>query len=163
MCRRAHDASLIMAQGPSLGAKEHMRSVAHVLRTRHFSFFVIYFLLLLLLLRYIHVPTPLDDSTRPLHNSTNSTLHDPQRADALVTSIILDGGPHGWVPVNTHSTPVLPKWEEAVGSSQSTTPTWAQSRREWKVHAQHGSVARHVQPAPGQHSVSRWSVQTCLM
>ena len=74
-------------------------------------------------LRYTHIPTPLDDSTRPLENSTNSTLHNPQRAGALVTSIIMHGGPHGWVPVNTHSTPVLPKWEEAVGSSQSTTPT----------------------------------------
>ena len=74
-------------------------------------------------MRYTHIHTPLDDSTRPLDNSTNSTLHNPQRAGALVTSIILDGGPHGWVPVNTHSTPVLPKWEEAVGSSQSTTPT----------------------------------------
>ena len=76
-----------------------------------------------ILLRYTHIPTPPDDSTRPLDNSTNSTLHNPQRAGALVTSIILDGAPHGWVPVNTHSTPVLPKWEEAVGSSQSTTPT----------------------------------------
>ena len=28
--------------------------------------------------------------------------------------------PHGWVPV--HSTPVLPKWEEAVGSSQAPQP-----------------------------------------
>ena len=74
-------------------------------------------------LRYTHIHTPLDDSTRPLDNSTNSTLHNPQRAGALVTSIILDGGPDGWVPVNTYSTPVLPKWEEAVGSSQSTTPT----------------------------------------
>ena len=74
-------------------------------------------------LRYTHIPTPLDDSTRPLDDCTHSTLHNPQRAGALVTSIILDGGPHGWVPVSTHSTPVLPKWEEAVGSSQSTTPT----------------------------------------
>ena len=47
------------------------------------------------LLRYTHTSTPLDDSTRPLDNSTNSTLHNPQRAGALVTSIILDGGPHG--------------------------------------------------------------------
>ena len=62
-------------------------------------------------LRYTHVPTPLDDSTSPLDKSSNSTVHNPQRA--LVTSIILDGGSHGWVPVNTHSTPVLPK-EEAV-------------------------------------------------
>ena len=56
-------------------------------------------------LRYTQIPTPLDDSTRPLDDSTNSTVHSPQRA----------GGPHGWVPVNTHSTAVLPKWEEAVG------------------------------------------------
>ena len=76
---------------------------------------------IVLLLRYTHIHTPLDDSTRPLDNRTNSTLHNPQRAGALVTSIILDGGPHGWVPINTHSTPVLPKWEEAVGSSQGTT------------------------------------------
>ena len=73
-------------------------------------------------LRYTHTSTPLDDSTRPLDNSTNSTIHNPQRAGALVTSIFLDGGPHGWVPVDTHSTPVLPKPEEAVGSSTSTTP-----------------------------------------
>ena len=74
-------------------------------------------------LRYTHIPTPLDDSTRPLDKQHQ--LHTPQstRAGALVTSIILDGGPHGWVPVNTHSTPVLPKWEEAVFSSQSTTLT----------------------------------------
>ena len=74
-------------------------------------------------LRYTHIHTPFDDSTRPLDNSTNSTLHNPQRAGAVVTSIILDGGPRGWVPVNIHSTPVLPKWKEAVGGSQSTTPT----------------------------------------
>ena len=36
--------------------------------------------------------TPQDHLTTALHN--------PQRAGALVTSIILDGGPHGWVPVN---------------------------------------------------------------
>ena len=41
------------------------------------------------LLRYTHSSTPLDDSTRPLDNSTNSTIHNPQRAGALVTSIIL--------------------------------------------------------------------------
>ena len=29
-------------------------------------------------LRYTHIPTPLDDSTRPLVNSTNSTVHNPQ-------------------------------------------------------------------------------------
>ena len=45
------------------------------------------------------------------HLTTALQLHNPQRAGAL------DGGPHGWVPVDTHSTPVLPKWEEAVGSS----------------------------------------------
>ena len=75
------------------------------------------------LLRYTHIPTPLDDSTRPLDDSTNSTIHNLQRAGALATPIILDGGPRGWVPVDTHSTPVLPKWEEAVGSSQNITPT----------------------------------------
>ena len=74
-------------------------------------------------LRYTHIHSLLNDSTRPLDNSTNSTLHNPQRAGALVTSI-MDGGPHGWVPVNAHSTPVLPKWEG-----------------EWKVHSQHGSGA----------------------
>ena len=87
-----------------------------------FLLFFFFFFFLLFLLRYTHTSTPLDDSTRPLDNSTNSTIHNPQRAGALVTSIILDGGPHGWVPVDTHSTPVLPKREEAVGSSTSTTP-----------------------------------------
>ena len=38
------------------------------------------------LLRYTHLLAPLNDSTRPLDNSTNSTLHNPQRAGALVTS-----------------------------------------------------------------------------
>ena len=47
-------------------------------------------------LRYTHIPTLLDDSTT-LDDCTHSTLHNPQRAGALVTSIILDGGPHGWV------------------------------------------------------------------
>ena len=42
-------------------------------------------------LRYSHIHTPLDDSTRSLDDSTNSTVHNPQRAGALVTSIILDG------------------------------------------------------------------------
>ena len=43
------------------------------------------------------------------HTSPQDQLHSPQptRAGALKTSIILDGGPHGWVPVNTHNTPVL--------------------------------------------------------
>ena len=93
-------------------------------RLLFFSFFHLFFplfssLFLPFLWRYTHIHTPLDDSTRPLDNSTNSTLHNPERAGALVTSIIVDGGPHGWVPVNTHSTPVLPMWEEAVGSSQT--------------------------------------------
>ena len=111
--------------------KEKIKKVLKVsfpkLRAEFFvcSFIVCSFLVFLVknekLLRYTHIPTPLDDSTRPLDNSTNSTLHNPQRAGALVTSIILDGGPHGWVPVNTHSAPVLPKWEEAVGCSQTHT------------------------------------------
>ena len=36
-------------------------------------------------LRYTHIHTPLDDSTRPLDNSTNSKLHNPQRAGATRT------------------------------------------------------------------------------
>ena len=37
-----------------------------------------YFFVGVLMLRYTHIPTPLDDSTRPLDNSTHSTLHNPQ-------------------------------------------------------------------------------------
>ena len=40
--------------------------------------FVVFFHFVTFLLRYTHIPTPLDDSTRPLDNSTNSTLHNPQ-------------------------------------------------------------------------------------
>ena len=51
--------------------------------------------------------------------STQSTIHstDPQQGLALwePPPFCPGGGPHGWVPVNTHSTPMHPKWEEAVG------------------------------------------------
>ena len=58
--------------------------------------------------------------------STQSTIHSTnpqQEAGALVTSTILPGWRATRVaPVNTHSAPVLPKWEEAVGSSQAPQP-----------------------------------------
>ena len=83
----------------------------------------------------------------------------PTPQSTIHKELALCGGPHGWVPVDTHSTPVLPKREEAVGSSTSTTPNscgsdnTAQSRREWKVHSQHGSGARNV-PQPGASQLS---------
>ena len=44
-------------------------------------------------------------SSSPRNRSTSSSVC---RAGALVPpSSCLDGGPHGWVPVDTHSTPVL--------------------------------------------------------
>ena len=104
--------------------------------------------------------TPQDHlTTAPLQ------LHNPQRAGALVTSIILDGGPHGWVEVNTHSTPVLPKWEEAVVWVARKALHLHEPNHEGNGRSIHNMVAEfhtfHSQAAPGQHSVSRW--QTFLM
>ena len=73
-------------------------------------------------LRYTHIHTHLSMTPQD-HLMTaptpQSTIHKSWRSGNLHHP--------GWratrVPVNTHSTPVLPKWEEAVGSSQSTTPT----------------------------------------
>ena len=113
-------------------------------------------------LRYTHTSTPLDDSTRPLDNSTISTHHNPQRAGALVTSIILDGGATragpGRYPQYTRGRRLWVAQQAPHQKSPNGSVNTAQS--------QHGSGARNVpQPASqpqGQHSVSRWSVADVL-
>ena len=63
-------------------------------------------------------------SSSPRNRSTSSSVC---KAGALVSpSSCLDGEPHGWVPVDTHSTPVPSMTGEAVGGlssirAQSTT------------------------------------------
>ena len=57
---------------------------------------------------------------------------------------------HRWVPVKTHSTPVLPKREEAVGCSQITNMS---------PQNQHGSGASVAVPQPATASAASQSVQ----
>ena len=92
------------------------------------------------------------------------------------------GGPHGWVPVNTNSTPVLPKCEEAVSSSQApqlnkpnTHKSHAQLPQKPKIHtrktqwAQAGSgraaaidVISLLPRAAGAHDLTDCIVQSFL-
>ena len=58
-------------------------------------------------------------SSSPRNRSTSSSVC---KAGALVSpSSCLDGEPHGWVPVDTHSTPVPSLTGEAVGGLRSIT------------------------------------------
>ena len=105
------------------------------------------------LLRYTHIHTPLDDSTRPLDNSTNSTLHNPQRAGALAS----------WMEGHTGGSRSIPTVHPC---SQSGRRLWVarkalhlhESNHEGNGRSIHNMVAEpdtfHSQSAPGQHSVS---------
>ena len=82
-------------------------------------------------------------NSRHVQHSQHSTpqIHNKSWRSGNVHHFCLGGGPHGWVPVNKHSTPVLPKWEEAAGSSQAPQPNKPNTH---KSHAQlpHGGGAR---------------------
>ena len=73
-----------------------------------------------------------------LHSSSSrnrSTSSSVCKAGALVSpSSCLDGEPHGWVPVDTHSTPVPSMTGEAVGglrSSRAQSTTGRCATRTW--------------------------------
>ena len=78
---------------------------------------------------------PFLPNSRHIQHSQQSTpqLHNKRWHSGNLHHYCLGGGPHGWVAVNTHSTPVLPKWEEAVGSSQAPQPNKPNTH---KSHAQ---------------------------
>ena len=88
------------------------------------------------------------------NRSTSSSV---RKVGALVLpSSCLDGGPHGWVPVNTHSTPVPSSTGEAVGGlyvtsrAQYTTRTRA-TRTWWR--------SKSSGPRPRNQPASRTAVE----
>ena len=91
-------------------------------------------------------------SSSPRNRSTSSSVC---KAGALVSpSSCLDGEPHGWVPVDTHSTPVPSMTGEAVGGlcsirAQSTTGKCAtRTHQEVKNQPQNHEHAENTKKKP---------------
>ena len=92
-------------------------------------------------------------SSSPRNRRTSSSVC---KAGALVSpSSCLDGEPHGWVPVDTHSTPVPSMTGEAVGGLCNV---YEPNRPQESAQPVHGSGAEVQDHDPGTSQLSSETV-----